>query len=61
MKNRFGVAEIGITKDKGLNNLRVVKKINIHDQKITPEDYKKFVSFCLKLKKIEYKNIVITK
>jgi len=59
LKSKFGYARFHITKAKNSNRLKVTKVLDFKSVKVKPEEYKEFLKFCLNLKKIEYKNLVI--
>lgn len=57
----FGSAKIQIKKAKGTDTLLITKEVRVTKSKIMPSQYNKFLEFCLKLKKIELRNITIKK
>jgi len=56
-----GYAKISFFKKSGSRNLEINKSVKFKNSKIKPEDYDEFLKFCLKLKKIESKNLLIVK
>lgn len=59
LENEFGRAEIVIKKEKGSNELGVKKTVSIDKATISPDEYGKFLDFCVKLKDFENENITV--
>jgi hypothetical protein len=60
-RNSFGFAELSIKKERGSNELIVKKRIKINRYRIDPDEYERFLEFCLKLKKAEFQTLIIKK
>ncbi|MCU0846259.1 MAG: DUF3857 domain-containing protein [Spirochaetes bacterium] len=59
--SRFGEAEITMKKERGSDLLTVKKRIRIKSYRISPEDYRGFLDFCLALKRMEYRTVTFSR
>ena len=57
----YGVAKIVLKKDRGIREMIVRKKIFIKKQLILPEAYSDFLDFCMKIKTMENRNVILSR
>lgn len=57
----YGVAKIVLRKARGIREMVVRKRIFIKKQLITPEAYSDFLDFCMKIKTMENRNVILSR